>query len=172
MSLMIGLWQEVVTTAQSPREILNRFNDNLQHRLHGGFVTCLCARLQPDGQLTLANAGHLALYLNGKELVTDNGLPLGISAVSEYEESHYTLSLTDTLILVSDGVVEARDPNRNFFGFERLQQALISHPSADAIAQSAQQFGQEDDITVIAVSRKVIETQPVHSQTITVQAWS
>jgi serine phosphatase RsbU (regulator of sigma subunit) len=159
MSLIVGLWQEVVSTTQSPHEILCRFNNYLQSRMSGGFVTCLCARLQPDGQLTIANAGHLAPYLNGTELAVLNGLPLGISDASEYEESRHLLSPTDTLVLISDGVVEARDKSRSFYGFERLQQTLSEHPGAEAIARRAQQFGQEDDITVIAISPRAAATE-------------
>jgi hypothetical protein len=155
MSLIVGLWQEVVTTTQSPSEILCRFNHYLQRRLSGGFVTCLCARLQPDGQLRIANAGHLAPYLNGTELNILNGLPLGIAVESDYDESHYLLSPTDTLVLISDGVVEARDRSHSFYGFERLQQSLTERPGAEVIARRAQQFGQEDDITVIAISPRV-----------------
>ena len=158
MSLIVGLWQEVVATVQSPCEILCRFNRYLQRRMSGGFVTCLCARLQPDGQLLIANAGHLAPYLNGKELAILNGLPLGISAESDYGESHFLLAPTDTLILISDGVVEARDKSHSFYGFERLQQALSERPGAEVIARRAQQFGQEDDITVIAISPRVVTT--------------
>jgi hypothetical protein len=158
MSLIVGLWQELVSYVESPREILCRFNDHLKQRLSGGFVTCLCARLKLDGQLTIANAGHLAPYLNGKELTTLNGLPLGIAEESDYSESQYLLAPTDTLVLISDGVVEARDRSHSFYGFERLQQALAEHPGADAIARRAQQFGQEDDITVIAISRRTTVT--------------
>jgi Stage II sporulation protein E (SpoIIE) len=165
MSLIVGLWQEVVSTVQSPSEILCRFNHYLQRRLSGGFVTCLCARLQPDGQLTIANAGHLAPYLNGMELTILNGLPLGISAENEYEESHHLLSPTDTLVLISDGIVEARDKTHSFYGFERLQQTLSEHLGAEAIARRAQQFGQEDDITVIAISPRAMVTESSTAQT-------
>jgi phosphoserine phosphatase RsbU/P len=68
-------------------------------------LTCLCARLTSNGDLTVANAGHLVPYLNGKELTTKNGLPLGIVTLSEYEELHHWLSPEDTLVFVSDGVV-------------------------------------------------------------------
>jgi serine phosphatase RsbU (regulator of sigma subunit) len=93
-------------------------------------------------------------------LTTNNGLPLGIVAESEYEESQHQLTTWDTLVFVSDGVVEARNQRRDLFGFERLQQSLAEHPNADAIARSAQQFGQEDDITVISISRQAVGTKP------------
>src|SRR5436305_555533 len=144
VSLVVGLWKEMTAHSSSPADMLARLNQQLAGSLKGGFVTCLCACLTAEGRLTLANAGHLAPYRNGKELVTINGLPLGISAASEYEESHHLLTPTDTLVFVSDGVVEARDKGRTLFGFDRLHQALSEHPNAEALARRAQQFGQED----------------------------
>jgi serine phosphatase RsbU (regulator of sigma subunit) len=136
-------------------------NAQLLRRLPEGFVTCLCVRLSADGTLTVANAGHLAPYVNGQELATANGLPLGLDAEVEYSETQHVLAPGDRLTVVSDGVVEARDKGWNLFGFERLQQVLAEPLGADAIARRAQQFGQEDDITVISVSRKTVETKPV-----------
>ena len=55
------------------------------------------------------------------------------------------------MTFLSDGVLEARNPSGELFGFERL--AAISIQPAEAIAQAAQAFGQEDDITVLTVAR-------------------
>lgn len=52
---------------------------------------------------------------------------------------------------MTDGVVEARSPSRQLFGFEGV--AAISRRSAEEIARAALQFGQEDDITVITIRR-------------------
>jgi hypothetical protein len=162
VSLIVGLWQEMMDgSEQSPQCILSRLNQQLMRRLSEGFVTCLCVRLSADGTLTLANAGHLAPYVNGQELVTANGLPLGLSAEVEYSETQHVLAPGDTLTLISDGVVEARDKSRNLFGFERLQQVLSEHLEADALARRAQQFGQEDDITVISIARQAVGVQPL-----------
>jgi serine phosphatase RsbU (regulator of sigma subunit) len=60
-------------------------------------------------------------------------------------------------VFISDGVVEARDRARSLYGFNRVQQALAKSQGADAIAGSAQRFGQEDDITVVVISRKSVE---------------
>jgi serine phosphatase RsbU (regulator of sigma subunit) len=162
VSLVVGLWKEITAHSSSPAHLLTRLNQQLAGSVQGGFVTCLCACLASDGRLTLANAGHLAPYLNGTELTTKNGLPLGVVAQSEYEELQHLLLPDDMLVFVSDGVVEARDKGRNLFGFERLQQALSEHLGADAIARSAQQFGQEDDIMVISmIARQAVAVQPL-----------
>ncbi len=163
----LGIWATceerigLLPKIQSPSAVLSWLNEQLLHRIHEGFVTCLCVRLSADGSLTVANAGHLAPYVNGQELATVNGLPLGISSEVEYSETQHVLAPEDTLTSISDGVVEARDKARNLFGFERLQQALLEQREADAIARSAQQFGQEDDITVISISRQVGRVKPL-----------
>lgn len=133
----------------SPAAILARLNAILLTRQQGGFATCLCALVSADGALTLANAGHLAPYRNGEEVPIDNGLPLGIAADAAYSETTIQLAPGDHLTFLSDGVVEAQSTSRELFGFERT--AAISTESAEAIAQAAQGFGQEDDITVLTL---------------------
>ena len=58
----------------------------------------------------------------------------------------------DRLLLISDGVVEARRrPSGELFGFDRVHN--LSNQSAFYIADAAKEFGQEDDITVLTVRR-------------------
>src|ERR1035437_5110892 len=113
------------------------------------FATCLCARIYPDGALTIANAGHLSPYRDGRELELPPGLPLGVIGDSRYEQATFQLSQGDRLVFLSDGVVEARNPQGELFGFERTQQ--VSHESERYIAQTARHFGQTDDITVVSL---------------------
>ena len=98
-------------------------------------------RIGPDGKAIAANAGHLAPYLNGKELALVNGPPLGITASATYFEDTFALAAGDQLTIVSDGVVEARDRQGELFGFDRT--ASIATTSADSIAQSAQAPGRK-----------------------------
>ena len=60
---------------------------------------------------------------------------------------------TQQLTLLSDGVVEAENAQRELFGFDRTRE--ISGRSAQEIAHAAQAWGQNDDITVVTVRRKV-----------------
>ncbi|HEY1646571.1 MAG TPA: SpoIIE family protein phosphatase [Terracidiphilus sp.] len=113
------------------------------------FATCLCARIYPDATLTIANAGHLSPYREGRELPLPPGLPLGVIAESTYEQTTFQLDHRDRLVFVSDGVVEATNAEGELFGFERTQQ--VSHESAHYIAQTAKHFGQTDDITVVSL---------------------
>ncbi len=113
------------------------------------FATCLCARIFPDGKLTIANAGHLGPYRDGRELELPSSLPLGVIAGVEYEQVTYQLNQGERLVFLSDGVVEAQSASGELFGFERTQQ--VSNESARYIAQTARHFGQTDDITVISI---------------------
>ena len=158
VSLLVGKLQALAEFTSSPADLLKGLNRHLQARSRGGFTTCLILRADPDGTLTIANAGHIAPYLSGNELPVENGLPLGLSADSTYVETTFHLMSGEKITLVTDGVVEARDKTGALFGFERTQ-AMSTQP-AQAIAEAAQNFGQDDDITVLtlapaAVSGKV-----------------
>jgi len=150
VSLLVGTLRTLAHYTQSPAEILAAMNQRMLARSSGGFTTCLVLRAEVGGCLTIANAGHIAPYLASKELPIENGLPLGLSAESVYDESGFQIASGQQLTLVTDGVVEARDPSGALFGFERT--AAISEQPAEAIARSAQQFGQDDDITVLTLT--------------------
>ena len=135
---------------ESPSALLRHLNLVMANMRVSGFATCLCAEISTAGVLTLANAGHLAPYRNGKELPVSNGLPLGIVSESEYTQSELQLREGDWLTFVSDGVVEARNPAGELFGFDRA--AALSMQSAQSIVSAVQAFGQEDDVTVLTLS--------------------
>jgi serine phosphatase RsbU (regulator of sigma subunit) len=59
----------------------------------------------------------------------------------------------DRLMLMTDGVAEAQNAGGELFGFERVEEMLGKGASAAALARAAQDFGQEDDITVLTVAR-------------------
>jgi sigma-B regulation protein RsbU (phosphoserine phosphatase) len=150
VSLLVGTLRTLAHYTQSPGEILAGMNQRMLARNHGGFTTCLVLRCDGDGKLTIANAGHIAPYVAGKELALENGLPLGLAAESDYAESTFQLAPGEQLTLLTDGVVEARDKAGALFGFERS--AALSIKSAEAIASAAQAFGQEDDITALTLT--------------------
>ncbi len=150
VSLLAGTFRTLAHYTQSPGEILRAMNQRMLGRAQGGFTTCTVLRAEPGGKLIAANAGHLAPYLDGKELALENGLPLGLAADTNHTESTFRLAPGAQLTLLSDGVVEARNPAGDLFGFERT--ASISTLSAESIAQAAQNYGQEDDITVLTLA--------------------
>jgi serine phosphatase RsbU (regulator of sigma subunit) len=150
VSLLVGTVRTLAHYTESPGEILAAMNQRMLARSHGGFTTCLVLRCDAGGQLTIANAGHIAPYLAGKELPLENGLPLGLAAETTYTESRFQLAPGDQLTLLTDGVVESRDKTGALFGFERS--AALSTQAAEEIAYAAQAFGQDDDITVLTLS--------------------
>jgi len=150
VSLLVGTFRTLAHYTQSPGEILKAMNQRMIGRNSGGFTTCLVLRAEVDGRLTVANAGHIPPYVDGQELALEHGLPLGLNPESAYGESILQLAPIAQITLVTDGVVEARDASGELFGFDRTRQ--ISRQSAKEMADIAVRFGQEDDITVLAVS--------------------
>ena len=151
VSLLVGTLRTLAHFTNSPSEILHAMNRRMLARSQGGFTTCLVLSAAPDFTLTIANAGHLAPYLRGTEVETINGLPLGLAEESTYSETSLKLPENAQLTLVTDGVVEARTRTGELLGFERT--AALSIQNAASIVHAAQDFGQEDDITVLTLSR-------------------
>ncbi len=150
-TLAMGALRAVAAEEIGPADVLMRLNRQLVETGDGGFITCVCVRVSPEGGLTVANAGHLAPYRSGVELPVSTGLPLGISPDEKYTQQEFRLEQGQQLTLLSDGVLEAMNAAGELFGFDRMQ--AISAKSAAAIAEAAQRFGQEDDITVLTLTR-------------------
>jgi hypothetical protein len=155
VSLIVGTLRTLAEYTQEPAAVL----DGLNRRLLGrgtGFTTCLIARIHSNGRVVFANAGHLPPYHNGEEVTLAPDLPLGIEPGISYVQSFLQLEPGDRLTFVSDGVVEAKNAKREMFGFERTKSASVQ--SAEEIATEAQEFGQEDDITVLTIRRMTVPT--------------
>jgi hypothetical protein len=150
VALIVGAIRNQAETSSDPLRVLQALNRRLCGRAH---ATCLALRIEPDGSATLANAGHLPPYLNGKELQIEGALPLGMVEGAEFSVMQFQLAPGDRLMLLSDGIAEARDNHGHLFGFERIQAMLQNPVTAAAIATAAQNFGQEDDISVLSVTR-------------------
>jgi hypothetical protein len=149
--LAIGALRTLAGEQLSPGPLLERLNAEITASQDDGFITCLCVRIAPGGAAILANAGHLAPFRNGQEVAVESGLPLGLVAPVAYAETRLQLLPGESLTLLSDGVVEARNAAGELYGFDRTQ--AISTQPAKAIAEAAIRFGQEDDITVLSVAR-------------------
>jgi hypothetical protein len=147
--LAIGAVRALASHRFDPGWLLTRLNREIARSQNGGFITCVCACISRDGAIVFANAGHPQPYRNGEEIQLNSSLPLGITPNVEYAETCVQLASGDRLTFISDGVVEARGNADGFFGFDRVR--AISEQSAQAIANAAQQFGQEDDITVLTL---------------------
>lgn len=152
VALLVGAIRTATDWTQDPVEVLKALNQRLLGR-GDARATCLALRIERDGSVTLANAGHLPPYLNGAPIEIEGSLPLGM--VPQFESSllRFQLAENDRLLLLSDGVAEATDQDGQLFGFERVLELVRTSSSATRIAETAQAFGQEDDISVIAVTR-------------------
>ncbi len=153
VALLVGTLRTLAETTTDPAEILTGLNRRLLGRSKG-FTTAIAVRITSVGETDLAIAGHLNPYLNGRELVLEAALPLGLTADAVYGKTTLTLALDDTITLLTDGVLEARDAaTQELFGFDRTL-AISGLPAAE-IAATAQNFGQEDDIAVLTLTRVV-----------------
>jgi sigma-B regulation protein RsbU (phosphoserine phosphatase) len=161
VSAIMGALHDYSTS--KPAEVLAHLNRVLHGRV-GGFVTCCAAFIAMDGTMILANAGNPAPYRNGEEMAVEPGLPLGMLADVDYAETNYRIAPGDRLTFVSDGVVEATNQQGELYGFERTQ--AISSQSANAIAEAVMQFGQEDDITVVTLTRESVEAAATTQQSV------
>jgi hypothetical protein len=147
VSLLMGALRR--SSEQNPARILESLNRVLVGA--ESFTTCQAAWFGSNGELVLANAGHLPPYLNSQEVAVAGGLPLGVLPEIRYEELRLYLHPGDRILLLSDGVVEARKPTGELFGFDRVHN--LSNQTAYYLAEAAKEFGQEDDITVLTVRR-------------------
>jgi serine phosphatase RsbU (regulator of sigma subunit)/anti-sigma regulatory factor (Ser/Thr protein kinase) len=151
----------------SPGVVLERTNDLLCPDIPPKmFVTCLYAILDPEtGRLRYANAGHDLPYLRHAADVSElraRGMPLGLMPGMKYEEKEATLQPGDSVLLYSDGLVEAHSPTYDMFGFPRLAQlvgeraggkALIDFLLDQLAAFTGPGWEQEDDVTLVTLQR-------------------
>lgn len=164
VAVIVGAIHTAAQYSTDPLTLLNSLNEGLCGRGQAS-ATCLVLRITAGGEITLANAGHLPPYLNGREMAMEGALPIGVMQGADFTVMHFSLALGDTLMLMSDGVAEAQDEHKQLFGFERIEEMLQKPTSAAALATAAQTFGQEDDILVLRIQRKVYSDSVRHAGT-------
>jgi hypothetical protein len=153
VAMIVGTLRTVSGFTEEPGEILDELNRRLCGRTQEGFATCLAVRLEDGGRFTLANAGHLPLYVNGAEMAFAGSLPLGLEESASYEQSSLEMADGDVMVLLTDGIAEAQNEQRVLLGFSRVERMLRAGATARHVAETAQEYGQNDDITVISVTR-------------------
>ena len=168
--VMAATRSELSASAQrlvNPGETLERVNEHLCPDMpEKMFVTCLYGVLDPEtGHFRFANAGHDLPYVKtaqGSEELRARGMPLGLMPGMPYEEKETVLQPGDSLLLHSDGIVEAHSPDREMFGFPRLKQCVADYPGggelidrvlSDLHAHTGPDAEQEDDITMVTLQR-------------------
>jgi sigma-B regulation protein RsbU (phosphoserine phosphatase) len=135
------------------------------------FATLFFARCLPDGRrLVWSNAGHnppLVLRRNGEEeRLGPCGPPLGLVAGARWRDVDLRFEPGDVLLLYTDGLIEARDPAKRFFGTERLvdaarrpagSAAAIRQNILEALARHVATEPVQDDVTLVVVRAVAIE---------------
>ena len=171
----ISLAQLLAREIAEPERILARLNDELAaDNPSGMFVTFLCAVFEPkSGRLTLANGGHCRpLLLRAGEpprwAVAELGTALGFEPALEYQRTELALRPGDTLMLYTDGVIEAFNSQEELYGNDRLlaDAGAFAGQSAPVMTTSLLQkvrtfvagAPQSDDIAILAL--KVVGPGP------------
>ena len=155
----------------SPGKVLERVNEILCPEIPPNmFVTCFYVLLDPaTGELSYANAGHDLPYIRKAdpkhpvEELRARGMPLGLMQGMNYEELETSLDIGDSLLLYSDGLVEAHAPDGKMFGFPRLQRLMAHYAGGSSLVDYllsdlgefvGEGWEQEDDITFVVLERQ------------------
>jgi Stage II sporulation protein E (SpoIIE) len=160
VSFIVGTVGSLAKFTSSPGKLLAELNQRLFGRLDGGFTTCVALRIDTDGRCVVASAGHPAPFLNRNELEIEGSLPLGVIPGVVYPETRLDLREGDHIVMYTDGLLEARNAKGELFSFERLNALFSTRPGAAAASGVAVQFGQDDDITVLTVTRLALGVKP------------
>jgi serine phosphatase RsbU (regulator of sigma subunit) len=171
MALTRAMVRASADGASTPSEVLHRTNHHLIHDGRAGlFVTALYVSLDLErGDVVLANGGHDApLLVSGPmhrtRLVTSPSAILGMFRELDIEDRRVHLDPGDVLVLYTDGVTEARDPQRRLFGERRLRAVAAANASRDASAIAEAIVGEvrgfsrglpmADDLTLVVIKRE------------------
>lgn len=153
--------------AVSPGEIFAKVNEMLCPDIPANmFVTCLFLIFDlSGGDFVFANAGQTLPCQRTATGITElraRGMPLGLLPGMHYEEVEGNLAKGESILLYSDGLVEAHGPEREMFGTARLLNELCTHPGGPEtigyllgkLAEfTGAEWEQEDDITFVLVER-------------------
>lgn len=167
MSSLQTVFNTLTPETDSPVDVLTRINRLYIHNINfSTFVTIFFAKLDPHSRtLSYANAGHNPPLLHRRSTEETSWLkPTGaaIGLVEQYRSHLESIELSegDTLVLYTDGIIEALNPQgTDQFGYDRLLEVVHQHETVSAhdlaakIRQSLNDFTQGaalvDDITLI-----------------------
>jgi sigma-B regulation protein RsbU (phosphoserine phosphatase) len=131
--------------------------------------------LDDTGRLEYINAGHPSPILLRKDEVqeafTEGSFPVGLVPEAEFVTSTLQLEADDTLVLFSDGVTEAMDPEEDLYGVGRLRTVLqgktqlaldeIQKTVLESVENFARGARQADDLTILVVRFRAVGTTAV-----------
>ncbi len=150
-----------------PGNLLKALNNEMYSVLSQQlFVTCVLGYYHlPSGCFTFSLAGHpppVHIAPGANHLLETNaGLPIGVEPDQTYSEMELQLEPNESILMYSDGVVEARNRHREFYGEERVLSFLASirHPSyGQALLEEIHSWQQgvaaNDDLTIVEIWRE------------------
>lgn len=165
-ALVSGILRSTAGSEPSAAEMLATVNASLnERRIESQFVTLLYAVWdERERMMQIANSGlpRPLFCRNGHiERIETAGLPLGLFEDAEYDETTLSASPGDVFVFYSDGILDARSPDGDLFGGERLHNVVAAncHRSADdlvtavfeAVNRHSGSKAPFDDETVVAV---------------------
>ena len=170
--LMMSLHARVQVLAEDPSDLaafMTRLNKaTCANCPSNRFITFFFTVLDvATGDIVCANAGHnppIVVRADGSaDLIEGGGPVLGILPIAPYSEIYAHLERGDMIVMYSDGVTEANNPNFEEFGEDRFIDVLKenrSKPAAgiiDAVNKALSEFAagapQADDITLVVAKR-------------------
>jgi phosphoserine phosphatase RsbU/P len=165
-SVVQGILSAQVSLGVPLPAIISNLNRNLTKRGTGNrFVTFFFGMLDSDGLCHYANAGHNPPLLLGRDgslkELTESGIVLGLFAEARYDFYTVRLHPDDHLVLFTDGLIEALNPEDEEFGLERLCDLLRANARAntheilnglqEAVRSFAGNAPQNDDIAILVL---------------------
>jgi serine phosphatase RsbU (regulator of sigma subunit) len=167
MATTQGLLRAEAPTVESPSTVLEKINEVLVPNTPDKmFATCLYIALDPaTGRLRFANAGHNLPYLSTESGVIElraTGMPLGLLPGSTYELKDAVVPTGTRLLLHSDGLAEAHNPENEMFGFPRIIKVMENSGRDEDLIEAllveldrftGPDWEQEDDITLVTLER-------------------
>ena len=155
-----------LTLGAEPARVFNHINRYLcNHAEVGRYATMFFGAMDTQGHLEFINAGHPSPFLirggKAEASFTEGSYPVGLVPEAEYTATCLKLEPGDTLVLFSDGVTEAMDPEDEMFGMNRLSEVLkdkhdvpLEHLQK-CVLESVENFvrgaRQADDLTLLLV---------------------
>src|SRR6201998_2781123 len=160
-----------MTLGTDPARTFNHVNRFLcDHAEVGRYATMFFGILEDSGKLEYINAGHPSPILLRKETTeeafTEGSFPVGLVPEAEFTTACLQLEPDDTLVLFSDGVTEAMDPEEELYGVSRLRAVLqgktelpldeIQKTVLESVENFARGARQADDLTILVVRYRMV----------------
>lgn len=170
MAVTRTLIRATAIPGRAPLEILQRVNAQLCAENQANlFVTMILGIVETGtGRMVYGQGGHnppILVRSDGDPVYEPSGgMPLGVFEDAKFGERTLELKAGETLLVYTDGVTEAMNPQRELFGEERLKEAvrgqakLSAGKLAERVVQQVAQFARgaepSDDITLLALKHR------------------